>query len=76
MGYTIIKGSKNKLSAEVTAFVPIGDSAEVLRVRVKNEDTVSRSFKLFSYVEFCLWNAMDDMTNFQRNYSTGEVEID
>ena len=76
MGYTVIKGSKNKLSAEVTAFVPIGDSAEVLRVRVKNEDTVSRSFKLFSYVEFCLWNAMDDMTNFQRNYSTGEVEID
>ena len=76
MGYTVIKGSKNKISAEVTAFVPIGDSAEVLRVRVRNEDTISRSFTLFSYVEFCLWNAMDDMTNFQRNYSTGEVEID
>ena len=48
MGYTVIKGSKKKLSAEVTAFVPIGDAAEVLRVRVNNEDAVSRSFKLFS----------------------------
>ena len=32
--------------------------------------------KLFSFVEWCLWNAQDDMTNFQRNFSTGEVEIE
>jgi cellobiose phosphorylase len=32
--------------------------------------------KLFSYLEFCLWNAYDDMTNYQRNFSVGEVEID
>ena len=76
LGYTVINGKKNNISAEVTAFVPIGDTCEVLRLRLKNEDTKERSLKLFSYVEFCLWNAMDDMTNFQRNYSTGEVEID
>lgn len=27
-------------------------------------------------MEFCLWNAVDDSTNFQRNYSTGEVEVE
>src|SRR6266498_5177795 len=26
-------------------------------------------------VEFCLWDAWDDATNFQRNLSTGEVEV-
>jgi cellobiose phosphorylase len=31
---------------------------------------------VYSCVEFCLWNALDDMTNFQRNLSTGEVEIE
>jgi hypothetical protein len=31
--------------------------------------------KLFSFIEFCLWNAQDDGTNFQRNFSTGEVEV-
>ena len=27
-------------------------------------------------MEFCLWDAVDDTTNFQRNYSTGEVEVE
>jgi cellobiose phosphorylase len=31
---------------------------------------------VFSSVEFCLWDAQDDSTNFQRNFSTGQVEID
>ncbi|MBP3914093.1 MAG: glycosyl transferase, partial [Lachnospiraceae bacterium] len=76
IGYSVLYGEKNKIAAEVTAFVPIGDNCEVLKVSVTNKDASPRSISLFSYVEFCLWNAMDDMTNFQRNYSTGEVEID
>src|SRR5450756_395240 len=31
---------------------------------------------LFSSIEFCLWDAQDDATNFQRNYSVGEVEVE
>ena len=41
-----------------------------------NHTDTEKEIGLFSFVEFCLWNAMDDMTNFQRNLNTGEVEID
>lgn len=76
LGYTRYSGKKNGLSAEVTAFVPLHDSCEVHKLTLKNESGDSKDFTLFSYVEFCLWNAMDDMTNFQRNLSTGEVEVE
>lgn len=76
LGYTRIQGKKNGLSATVTAFVPRKDSCEIHQILLKNESEKSRDFTLYSYVEFCLWNAMDDMTNFQRNLNTGEVEVD
>ncbi len=76
LGYTQITGERRGLRLETTLFVPRGDTAEVHRVRVVNTSGAPKRFKLFSYVEFCLWNAYDDMTNFQRNLSTGEVEID
>lgn len=76
LGYTIIRGVKGGLEAEVTYFVPLHFKGEVQRLRLKNHSNKPRSFKLFSFVEWCLWNAHDDMTNFQRNFSTGEVEID
>jgi len=75
MSYTIITGEKNKLEAEVLYFVPLGDNCEIQRVKLTNKSDKPKKFKLFSFVEFCLWNALDDMTNFQRNFSTGEVEI-
>lgn len=75
LGYSVFTGVKNELKAEMTAFVPIGSSCEVNKVTLTNESNTEKSFSLFSYVEFCLWNAMDDMTNFQRNFNTGEVEI-
>ena len=76
LGYTVIKGIKNSLSTEVTYFVPLGFPAEIHRVKLKNLSTSKKNFKLFSFVEWNLWNALDDMTNFQRNYSTAEVEIE
>ena len=75
LSYTIITGEKNNLQAEVLFFVPIGDHCEIQKVRLTNKSDKPKSFKLFSFIEFCLWNALDDMTNFQRNFSTGEVEI-
>ncbi|WP_349673813.1 glycosyl transferase [Lacrimispora sp.] len=76
LGVTRFTGKKNGLKANVTSFVPLGDSCEINQVTCKNESTESKDFTLYSYVEFCLWNAMDDMTNFQRNFSTGEVEVE
>ena len=75
MGYTRITGQKNDLEASVLAFVPVNDTCEINRVTVTNKGSAAKDFKLFSYIEFCTWNAMDDMTNFQRNLSTGEVEV-
>ena len=75
MGYTDITGKKNGLSAEVTFFVPQDYNGEIQSVVLKNESNEAKTFKLFSFVEWCLWNAQDDSTNFQRNFITGEVEI-
>ena len=75
MGYTRITGQKNDLEASVLAFVPVNDTCEINRITLTNKGSAAKEFKLFSYIEFCLWNAMDDMTNFQRNLSTGEVEV-
>lgn len=76
MGYTIIKGEKNGVSAEVTFFVPQDFNGEVQKVVIKNNSGKKKSLKLFSFIEWCLWNAQDDSTNFQRNFNTGEVEIE
>ena len=57
-------------------FVPVGDNCEIDRLVLTNESDAPKSFTVFSYVEFCLWNAVDDSTNFQRNFSTGEVEVE
>ncbi|WP_372947719.1 GH36-type glycosyl hydrolase domain-containing protein [Mariniphaga sp.] len=76
LGYTKIAGTKNNLSAEVTYFVPLDIPVEIQRVKLTNRSTEKKSFKLFSFVEWNLWNALDDMTNFQRNYNIGEVEVE
>jgi len=75
LGYSRITGKKNGLSVSVLFFVPVGKTCEVHAVTLKNESKEKKTFQLFSFIEWCLWNAEDDMTNFQRNYSTGEVEI-
>ncbi len=75
LGYSVITGAKNGIKAELTAFVPVHDPCEVNRIVITNEGSTEKKLELFSYVEFCLWNAEDDSTNFQRNFSTGEVEV-
>ena len=76
LGYTILQSAKNGLAARQEIFVPVGDSCEVDRLTLKNETAAPKKVQVFSYVEFCLWNAVDDSTNFQRNFSTGEVEVE
>lgn len=76
MGYSRISGRKNGLQASVLFFVPLKDNVEIQMVRIENQGPEPKCFTLFSMVEWCLWNAEDDMTNFQRNFSTGEVEVE
>ena len=76
MGYTRVTGERDGLRADVLFFVPIGHRCEVHRVKLTNTGATKKSFQLYSFVEWCLWNASTDMENFQRNLSTGEVEID
>ena len=76
MGYTRVTGEKDGLRADVLFFVPIGHRCEVHRVRLTNTGKAPKSFQLYSFAEWCLWNASTDMENFQRNLSTGEVEIE
>lgn len=75
MGYTKISGELNGVKTDITYFVPLNTNAEVHKVTISNVSDNDKNIKLFSFAEWCLWNALDDMTNFQRNYNTGEVEV-
>ena len=75
LGYSKFKGVKNGVEASVLTFVPMNDRCEISRIKIKNTTSLTKELKLFSYVEWCLWNADDDERNFQRNLSTGEVEV-
>ncbi len=76
LGYTRISASYRGVETQVTYFVPLGQTLEVWRLKIKNNNNKPVELQLFSYVEFCLWDALDDMTNFQRNFSIGEVEVE
>ena len=76
LGYTILRGSKNGIAVRQEMLVPKGDNCLLTRLTVTNESDAPRTVSLFPYAEFCLWDAMDDSSNFQRNFSIGEVELE
>lgn len=76
LGYTRIVSTYRGVQAEVTYFVPLDQTLEVWRVRLVNQSSLPVDLQLFALVEFCLWDAWDDQTNFQRNLNTGEVQVD
>ena len=76
LGYSRITGERGGLSVETLFFVPLGENAEVQQVTLTNTSDAVKSVTLFSFVEFCLWNAQDDQTNYQRTLSIGEVEVE
>ena len=75
IGYSRFTGAKNGLEASVLTFVPMDDNCEISQVKLTNTSNDIKTVTLFSYVEWCLWNADDDSRNFQRNLNTGEVEV-
>ena len=76
MSYTRITGSKDGIKASALFFVPLKAHCEVQKLTLINESKEHKHIKLFSFEEWCLWNAATDMENFQRNFSTGEVEVE
>ena len=75
IGYSRFNGKKNDVEASVLAFVPKNDNCEINQLVLTNHSNQTKELSVFSYVEWCLWNADDDMKNFQRNLSCGEVEV-
>jgi cellobiose phosphorylase len=75
MGYTVIKSRHGGIESQTRYFVPLGESLEIWELTLSNHRDHTADLSVFSAIEFCLWDANDDATNFQRNYSVGEVEI-
>ena len=76
LSYTIIDSTYNDVEASITYFVPLEADLEIWRLSVCNRRAQPVNLSAFSSVEFCLWDAHDDATNFQRNFNTGEVEVE
>jgi cellobiose phosphorylase len=76
LGYTIIGSSFRGIEAETKYFVPLGENLEIWDLTLANRRSETCDLSIFSAVEFCLWDAWDDATNFQRNFNTGEVEVE
>ena len=76
MGYTVFETAKNGLAARLTFFVPINENCEIQQVILRNDTDAEKKFRLTAAVEWCLWNAVDDSTNFQRNLNIGELEVE
>ncbi|MBN1230262.1 MAG: glycosyl transferase [Anaerolineales bacterium] len=75
MGYSIINSLKNGIKTSTRYFVPMGENLEIWDCTITNTTNKAVSLSLFSALEFCLWDANDDATNFQRNFNIGEVEV-
>ncbi|MBO4847594.1 MAG: glycosyl transferase [Clostridia bacterium] len=76
LGYSVFEGSKDGVSASLTVTVPMNADVELQKLTLKNTSGAEKRLKVYAAVEWCLWNAVDDSTNFQRNWNIGEVEIE
>lgn len=76
LGYTRFIAKKGNIETNLCCFVPLDDNVEIHSLNIKNTSKEKKTIKVFSFIEWCLWNAVDDTTNFQRNFSTGEVEVE
>jgi cellobiose phosphorylase len=75
MGYTIIRSAARGVAAETRYFVPLGETLEIWQLSLTNQRDQTAELSVFASVEFALWDAWDDATNYQRNFNTGEVEV-
>lgn len=76
MGYTVFSSAREGLAAEVRYFVPIGEDCELQGLTLANESDETKIVHVWGCVEWCLWNAVDDAQNYQRNLNIAESEAE
>ena len=76
MGYTKIHSKSAGIESDTLYFVPVDENLEIWVMTIANLRATRADLSIFAAVEFCLWDAMDDATNLQRNLSIGEVEVE
>ena len=76
MGYSVIGSTYKGIEASTRYFVPMGESLEIWQFTITNHRETAATLSTYSLIEFCLWDAQDDATNFQRNFSTAQVEVE
>ena len=67
LGYSRFTSSLQDVEASLLTFIPVKDNCEIQQLTLTNHSAQAKQLSLFSYVEWCLWDADDDMKNFQRN---------
>jgi cellobiose phosphorylase len=65
LGYTKISSSYSDIEAEVTYFVPLDENLEIWMLTLRNTSSEEKELTVFSYAEFCLWQAEFDQTDLQ-----------
>lgn len=75
MSYTKIKAEYRGIESNASYFVPVGASHEIWRIKVKNKSKKKKTISLFTYVEFCMWDAHNDANDFQYNLNIGRTEF-
>ena len=76
MGYTAFDSVKDGLRANMTFFVPVGENCEIHDLTLTNETDTPKTIHIWGVMEWCLWNAVDDSTNYQRNLNIAESEVE
>ncbi|HNS51419.1 MAG TPA: glycosyl transferase [Anaerolineae bacterium] len=76
LSYTKIGSLYSGIQAEGLYLVPLGQNMEMWQLTMSNRRDRPARLSLFSCVEFCLWDAQDDATNYQRNLNLAEVEVE
>jgi cellobiose phosphorylase len=73
VGYTVITTEYANVQTKTTYFVPLGENLEIWMLEIKSKKTADLS--IFPFVEFCLWDALNDMTDYQYNLNIGQTEF-
>lgn len=76
MGYTVFDSEKDGLQAQITCFVPLGETCELHDLVLTNQSQEVKTVQVYGCVEWCLWNAVDDGQNYQRNLNVAESEAE
>ena len=63
MGYTTLEGEYKGVTAGLTYFVPDDRDFEIWLLKVTNTLKVPKKLQIFSYAEFCFWDAILDQQN-------------